>query len=774
MDKRYQTIFCRLIVLLCILLVGYKLLCDSTYLYACHLADSTEHLTYFLLACAFVLGTALTLFSGWCRKLSAGRARLAAALLFAGMMLVQLILILTAFRQYLPWADTLSVLNEAISMTSRDVPQITSAGRYFEIYGNNYFFTIFLYGYFRFFRLLGLTAYWTEALFLNMAAMDLGVFFAYATARRLAGPSRALGVLALCAVNPVVYVFLPFVYTNTVSIPFLMGIFYLCIRLLQAKPGRSRLLLAAALGFLAVLGVQIRVTTLIPCIAVGMAAALYGPRRLCRLLQPSPAENGAQLPVSGSQASPGIRSLLLPAAVLLLAAALTFGGCQAAVSHYVPEELRARNFPVTHWLMMGLGGNGAYSSTDEDFTCQFPTKEEKTAANLAEIQKRLADHTPASLFALGKAKFRETWTAQLNGLYLETGRLQGYNALQPYLTGDKNDLLVSYYQTFQVLLDVLLLLAFAVQLRRPKGHFASWVFTLTLFGFFLFYLIWEANCRYSICLTLLLCLIAGDGLQALLALPQAGVWKRFGVSAPRRLLRGIAALLLLCAVLLPCIPAMYRNLPLYTQTALPRKDYTVLMVSRSYHEASVGDVAEAGHVVTQTFTASHPFNEAGVYVSYNGEEAWQDSMKEEILYQFRLLDADGTELACQSFGPEGSSSYYKLFGFETVTPEGPSTYTIEISRAPECPADAKDRLEFRYFDFDTYDYIAGGGLSVDGSPLSNRDMLFMVYLNYAAPYTTPSRYVAACAAVTAGLAVLCLILARDFLPRRRRPVPIIF
>ena len=240
MDKRYQTIFCRFIVLLCILLVGYKLLCDSTYLYACHLADTTEHLTYFLLACAFVLGTALTLFSGWCRKLSAGRARLAAALLFAGMMLVQLILILTAFRQYLPWADTLSVLNEAISMTSRDVPQITSAGRYFEIYGNNYFFTIFLYGYFRFFRLLGLTAYWTEALFLNMAAIDLGVFFAYATARRLAGPSRALGVLALCAVNPVVYVFLPFVYTNTVSIPFLMGIFYLCIRLLQANPGRSR------------------------------------------------------------------------------------------------------------------------------------------------------------------------------------------------------------------------------------------------------------------------------------------------------------------------------------------------------------------------------------------------------------------------------------------------------------------------------------------------------------------------------------------------------
>ncbi len=114
--------FCRLIALLCLILVAYKLSCDSTYLYFCYLTGSTRHLTYILLAAAFVAGSALVLFSGWCRKLSRRQAILAAAAIFAAMMLVQLALILIAFRHYLPWADSLSVINEAISMASQNTP----------------------------------------------------------------------------------------------------------------------------------------------------------------------------------------------------------------------------------------------------------------------------------------------------------------------------------------------------------------------------------------------------------------------------------------------------------------------------------------------------------------------------------------------------------------------------------------------------------------------------------------------------------------------------
>ncbi len=745
---------CRIVVLLCIVLMGYKLFCDSTYMYFCYLTGSTQHLTYILLAAAFVVGAVLVLFAGWCRRLDAKKARLAAVCLFAAMILVQLVLILAAFRYYLPWADALSVINESISMTSKDIPQITSSGRYFEMYGNNYFFTIFLYWYFRFFQMFGLEAYWMEALFLNMAAIDAGVFFTFASVRRLFGPSRALGVLALCVCNPVVYVFLPFVYTNTFSIPFTMGLFYLCICLLQSHTRRGRILLSAALAFLTVIGIQIRVTTLIPCIAIGIAALIYGLRPLCR-----------RMILEGQHACS--RSLLLPAAAFCVSAVLTFGFCQAAVSHYVPEELRSQNFPVTHWLMMGLGGSGGYSSTDEDFTYQFKTKEEKVQANLEEIKNRLEAHTPSSLFELGKTKFKETWTAQLHGLYLETGRMQGYSILQKYLFGFKNDLLIYDYQTFQVLLNILIIIGLIRQLMRPREQLASWVFTLTLFGFFLFYLIWEANCRYSICLTLLLCLLASFGVEALLDLPAfLTLAKLPSISEPRKILRGMASCAMLFAVILPCAYGMYRNLPQYTQPFIPKVDYSVIMVSRSYHEAAVGDIVSSDRTLSQTFTTAHPFNEIGVYVSYNQDEEWQDSMTEEVLYQFRLLDADGKELARQEFAPEGDSAYYKLFGFDLVTPAGSSAYTIEISRADNVPLNAKDRLDFLYFDFDTYDYIEGGTLSVDGKSL-DRDMLFMVNYSYTGPYTTPGRYIAVCAALMAGLILLLLILGREYLPIRR-------
>ena len=106
------------------------------------------------------------------------------------------------FRYYLPWADSLSVMNEAISMSAQAHPQISSAGRYFEMYGNNYFFTILLCYYFKFFRLFGLTAYWMEGLFLNMFAMDLSVWFCLAAAKATFGSQKRLVLTILCLLNP--------------------------------------------------------------------------------------------------------------------------------------------------------------------------------------------------------------------------------------------------------------------------------------------------------------------------------------------------------------------------------------------------------------------------------------------------------------------------------------------------------------------------------------------------------------------------------------------
>ena len=225
-------------------------------------------------------------------------------------------------------------MNEAISMSAQAHPQISSAGRYFEMYGNNYFFTILLCYYFKFFRLFGLTAYWMEGLFLNMFAMDLSVWFCLAAAKATFGSQKRLVLTILCLLNPLLYVFLPFVYTNTISIPFTMGIF--CLPLLACKTDSRKKRIGYAIGeaVLLAVGFQIRVTTLIPVIALALWAL-----------------------VSLTFSRDSKHAILAPLLTFVVVFVLLFGGCKALINTHVPERLRAANFPVTHWLMMGLQGD---------------------------------------------------------------------------------------------------------------------------------------------------------------------------------------------------------------------------------------------------------------------------------------------------------------------------------------------------------------------------------------------------------------------------------
>lgn len=735
-----KQLFRRLTTALTILLMAFVLVKSSTDMYYNYISGNTHHLTYILLGAAFVLGCTVLLLTGRALRLSEKTADRLTFAVFLLMMAVQFVLILTLFRYYLPWADSLSVMNEAISMSTQAHPTISSAGRYFEMYGNNYFFTIVLCYYFKFFRLFGLTAYWMEGLFLNMFAMDLGVWFCLATAKATFGNQKRLILAILCLLNPLLYVFLPFVYTNTISIPFTMGIF--CLPLLACKTNNKKKRIAYAVweAVLLAVGFQIRVTTLIPVIALMLWAL-----------------------VSLTFSRDSKHAILAPLLTFAIVFVLLFGGCKTLINTHVPEDLRSSNFPVTHWLMMGLQGDGGYSAVDEDYTYSFPTKEEKSAANREEIRLRLgalADSGASGILKFVTDKITVTWASEHDGLYLETGRMQGYSPLQKYFFGAKNDLMLYYYQFYKVLLYILALIALLGELLRRKCS-TTWLYGLTMLGFFAFYILWEANCRYTICLTLILTVLGFHGINTLLCLVSSASGSTDNGLSLGTVKRLCAAFLLVC-ILLPCIYAMVRQYPTYTQTFVPKTDYSIITVGREYHENAVTGIAAEHKTLTQTFTTAHSFNEIGIYCAYDDTEEWSDAFLDEHIYQFRLLDADGNVLASENFGAEDSRKYYKRFGFDLVTPSGASTYTIEITaRNPE---PTPDRLKFLYFDFDTYDYIAHADLAVDGESL-HRDLIFLVADNYSGPYTTVNRYRAECALI---LLYLCGISAILLLDSRRQ------
>ena len=67
-----------------------------------------------------------------------------------------------------------------------------------------------------------------------------------------------------------------------------------------------------------------------------------------------------------------------------------FLGIRYTAHYYAPE--RSGNFPVTHWLMMGLSADGTFQLEEEQYTQSFLTKSQKVHANLGKIKERLIDY----------------------------------------------------------------------------------------------------------------------------------------------------------------------------------------------------------------------------------------------------------------------------------------------------------------------------------------------------------------------------------------------
>ena len=79
--------------------------------------------------------------------------------------------------------------------------------------------------------------------------------------------SAAARGLVLFVCNPVFYIMTFWVYSNTLSIPFAMLLFYLGVCLYQTENRKRKLLLGCIGAFVAVIGYQIRPTAVFPVLA---------------------------------------------------------------------------------------------------------------------------------------------------------------------------------------------------------------------------------------------------------------------------------------------------------------------------------------------------------------------------------------------------------------------------------------------------------------------------------------------------------------------------
>ncbi len=360
---------------------------------------------------------------------------------------------------------------------------------------------------------IGITNFQLIGTILNVIAINSSLLLIYLTARRLFGVKKALFALVVSAsILPIVLMYAPVFYTDTLSLPFPIAILYLYSLYRTAKDKKKAFWLIPAITTVAALGSMIKFSVMIILVAIVIDMLIHATRARLKQL------------------------LLSLVTIVTIVTALLLGYGKLADSHiHARADPRSITTPWTHYVMMGLGKNGQYNVDDDVTTSKHRTEQAAIDYNIAETKKRLADLGflyPYFLYfkALG------TWT---EGTYESLYRLGNMNIESSgYRPSELQKIVVSRDETQPLApqnlmnaVHALLLIALVVSsiktYARPDKQRVRAVMQLTILGLALFLLIWETNPRYIVNFLPVLVLLAVPELYSMAPAAIDGIKKRY-------------------------------------------------------------------------------------------------------------------------------------------------------------------------------------------------------------------------------------------------------
>lgn len=384
--------------------------------------------------------------------------------------------------------DALKVLDEALALFSQKGMQATDLEGYFARYSNNYAMTIITHWFVKIFRMAGIIRPdFSNAVpvlqFVNVIFTDAAFAGAYVLLKRFAGDKAGTVFIIYMALNPLSYVWMPFYYTNTCSMAFAVWGAYLLLSVFVKGVDRKNNFLrnvckCALAGVLFAAGFEIRATVGIALIAAVITMVCFGKTEVGSLKQ---------------------RFLKMSAylVILFLSMGITAGIYAKIEDHYLAFDEKDSEFPMTHWIAMGLSDTGTFSPTDEAYTMGFADREEKKEATVSLLKERAAALGPAGVAKLYFKKLSMTFGDGAGGYHSELNRSRDYGILWQIVYGVHRDPLLSVTQIFY-LLSLVSGAGTAVLLWKKKLHGALFFLPLLLLGSYLFQMIWEAGTIYSI------------------------------------------------------------------------------------------------------------------------------------------------------------------------------------------------------------------------------------------------------------------------------------
>ncbi len=347
----------------------------------------------------------------------------------------------------------------------------TQPGDYFALFSNNGPLFWLYVGFFSLQHLFGITNFMPGLVILNAAAVNLSLGLYYLCARRLLGAKWALPALLAAMVHPALLLYTPIAYTDTLTLPFVTGalLFWLRARAAQSE-GRSALRPAAAAFARVAAGAALKFSVAILAVAFLIDLLLLWRGRV----------------------------RFAAAALCLGCFVLLWSGIGAASRAAMPD-FEEEGVPFTHWIMMGLHGNGGYWDPDYQLTLQYGSYEERAAFTRAEILRRLEEMGPSGLAAHTVEKLSYIVSDGCCYAQEKLNRNPLYiNPLHRFIIPGEAYSGFLYYAAdgYQLLLWTLCAVGGLLAFLRRDGRGA--VVRLACFGLLLFLLLWEARSRYLV------------------------------------------------------------------------------------------------------------------------------------------------------------------------------------------------------------------------------------------------------------------------------------
>lgn len=316
----------------------------------------------------------------------------------------------------------------------------------------------------------------------NALNIMVSVAFLYATVLACRGLMVANRLLVLCALNPLYYGLVCWVYSLTFSLPIMMGSLYVGLRIHRAKGKASAVAWAALEGLLFVLGFEIRPTACFPAVAMAIVAVRNA------------------VTAKGSVRSQALRRLAVVALSGCIATACCLG-VASTVKHKYFYEVEGGSYPVTFWLSMGSHGKGNNhtNGADHRLVKSLP-QDERFGGMLRNTLNNYMENGMLGTLGLWGSKMLRTWSNGYACIYNRANNNESGSSLAyELLGGGYRDIYAVWCHASRLLavLGVVVVCLRAVRLRGVGESGLTLGLMLTLLGGIVFYWLWEAKVIYS-------------------------------------------------------------------------------------------------------------------------------------------------------------------------------------------------------------------------------------------------------------------------------------